>query len=867
MAITKSWEESAVVPKAIKQAAPVERRREFPFLLASSVLVLWGLGLVYAAKTQSFPEFSARVAKGELLDLNAPISAEQIAPFLQNFNDPAERALAAQSVSEYIGRIRPLPNVGALARLRVSAATIAGDPRWTSLRDQEEKRASKQIALLPLSKLKPTFVVRTPAEYRRGYMTWCGIYLLAFWVVHFTWRLRRFRGDPAILPALHLLTGIGLMLAVSLRDPLRDSLEFKKFAWGAAAGCVMLLLPLLRVFQTRHFSRWIYSPLFTSLLLFGLLLVAGSGPTGSDAKVNLGPFQPVELIKILLVFFLAGYFSRRWEWLRELREKRLVPRWLRWPEIPRIEHLLPVIVGVAVALMLFFVLKDMGPALVIGFLFLSIFAVARGRVGLAFCGVALLVCGVALGYRLGTPHTVVERIHMWLSPWDNDLRGGDQVAHSLWALATGGTWGSGPGMGDPGMIPAGHTDLVLSSIGEEWGFLGTLIVFALFTLLIQRAFRIAREAPDEYSTFLAFGLGSLIAWEMLLVSGGVLDAIPLSGVVSPFLSLGNTAMLANFLIFGIVLGISSQRRSNTPEDAPTFAGPMRVAAVVFAGLGAALLARAAYFQVFADRDLIIRDAKVIAEDGVKRPQHNPRLNSLLRQIPRGDIYDRNGVLLATSSWDRLEQNRAAYEKLGISLEQACSRLEGRHYPFGESLAQSVGDLRTGDNFHASNASLIEHDSNVRLQGYTDFQELAPAVRYRHYPQAPHMRVLLDRERDVRASIDIRLQLRLGSILDRRMETAGTKGAAVILDSGSGDVLAMASVPHPVATAIPPRRTSFSIEPDTGSIRQVPRSSWSLQWRLSERTPRPPNRRLLVSGFPTDVRAHRSKVGTARYGMT
>ncbi len=83
---------------------------------------------------------------------------------------------------------------------------------------------------------------------------------------------------------------------------------------------------------------------------------------------------------MLLVFFLAGYFARRWEWLRELRQKTLIPRWLHWPEFPRFSHVLPVMTGVAVALLLFFVLKDLGPALVIGFLFLSMFAVARGRV-------------------------------------------------------------------------------------------------------------------------------------------------------------------------------------------------------------------------------------------------------------------------------------------------------------------------------------------------------------------------------------------------------------------------------------------------------------------------------------------------------
>ena len=131
----------------------------------------------------------------------------------------------------------------------------------------------------------------------------------------------RFRGDFSILPALHLLTGIGLILSISLRDPLRDTLEFSKFAWGVALGCVVLLLPSLRIVNYQRFSKWCYTPLFAAFLLFIGLLRFGSGPGGNDAKVNLGPFQPVEAIKILLVFFLAGYFAQNWERLRDLREK------------------------------------------------------------------------------------------------------------------------------------------------------------------------------------------------------------------------------------------------------------------------------------------------------------------------------------------------------------------------------------------------------------------------------------------------------------------------------------------------------------------------------------------------------------------
>src|SRR5262249_55184404 len=151
---------------------------------------------------------------------------------------------------------------------------------------------------------------------------------------------------------------------------------------------------------------------------------------------------------------------------------------------------------------------------------------------------------------------------------------------------------------------------------------------------------------------LSIGLGALLAFEMLLISGGVLGAIPLSGVVSPFLSAGNTAMLANFLIFAFIAGISNQRHGELLY--PVFATPVRVMSVVLGVFTVALLSRAAYFQVLHDREFIVRDARVFEQDGVKRPQHNPRLNSLAREIPRGTIYDRNGIPIATSNWRELE---------------------------------------------------------------------------------------------------------------------------------------------------------------------------------------------------------------------
>jgi cell division protein FtsI/penicillin-binding protein 2 len=762
MAVTRSWAAPGSRPAVVAVDTPRAPRSEWLWLMAASVFVAAGLAMVFDARTQDFAAVEQKLAHGELVNVNAVHGPGELVPMLQSFPAGAEREAVAARIFEFLERARPLRNAGALSALR---------------------------KVLPLAKLKPLLVVRSPREFRKEFLLWAGLYFAGFYLVALAWRLTRFPGDRTFLPALHLLSGIGLALMLSLRDPLRDTLEFHKFALGVFLGCLLLILPALKPFHYQRLSDWCYTPLFLALGLFGLLLALGKGPAGNDAKVNLGPFQPVELIKILLVLFLAGYFTRNWERLRDLREKRILPKLFRRIGLPRLEHMIPVAIATAVALVLFFVLKDMGPALVTFFVFLAMFGIARGKPGLVIAGLVLMVASVAVGYHFGQPRTVVQRIDMWLSPWDNEVHGGDQLAHALWAFSTGGPWGSGPGWGDPGMIPAGNTDLVLPAIGEEWGFAGVATVLLLAGFLVARGLRVAQRAETHFGFFLALGLSSLIAFEMMLISCGVLGVLPLSGVVSPFLSSGNTAMLANFLIFALLISISADGQTRHLLNTRPLRWVLASAAVV-------LLAAAARYQVVKDADYLARDAHSFEQDGVKRPQHNPRMNSLAHEIPRGAIYDRNGIPLATGDWAELERHLTEYQALRVSLDQACSRFDNRHYPFGAATAHLVGDLRTGDNFHASNASLVEHDSNRQLQGY-EYSELAAQVRYRHQPGNQGIARILARDRNVHLTVDIRLQLRARDILDRHLREAGAQnGSVVVMDAATGDVLALVSAPAP-----------------------------------------------------------------------
>ena len=821
MAVTRSSTTQRTVRTAIRRNSGW-RITELFGILAAGVLVAAGLFLVFHAKAGNRAEIEAGLAGKKLLNLNDLTAREDLLPALSMYSAPAERDLAARKIYYVSGS---LSNVGAIGRIRVTADDLGGSRGLKSFRDRLGGRSSVSL-LTPdqLRQLKPLFVVRTPARFRREFFLWSGLFFGVFLLAHAWWSLRGFSGDQYLLPAVMLLSGVGLVLMAALRDPVRDTLLFADFAQGAVVGCLVLIVATMLDFE-RLFGKLSFVPLLASFVLSAALILFGSGPGVSDAKVNLLGFQPVELIRILLVFFLAGYFASRWDVLRHARETRAsLAKLTSRIDIPPIEYTLPAAVCVALSLVFFFLQRDMGPALVFACLFLTLYGIARGSAFVPALGLLLVAAGFLVGYIIGVPHTVGERVSMWFSPWNNMVHGGDQLADSLWAFATGGAKGTGIGQGDPQLVPAAHTDLILSALGEECGFLGIAAAFALYALIVWRAIRIALRARSDYNFFLAAGLAAATALQILLIAGGALGVLPLSGVVTPFLSYGRTAMITNFLVIGMLLSISGSEPAGAaagPANKP-FRAPLQFAGALFAIGGAVILAKAAYVQVLHSAAVMGEGTLVLQADGARRYQYNPRFQDVMREIPKGAIYDRNGLPLATSDWNELEKHRADYQQLGIDISTACTRSDSRYYPFGGLMFDLLGDLRTRTRWGASNTSFIERDSARRLRGYDDrptlvevknpgsgklervirydYRELVPLLRHRNDPNNPEVRKVLDRPRDIHTSIDARLQVRVAQILQKQLQDAHQgKGAAVVMDPATGDLLAAVSYPLPPAS--------------------------------------------------------------------
>jgi cell division protein FtsW (lipid II flippase) len=812
MAVTRStFAERARNPERLAAGLPSGRGQERLLLLLASVLIVGALILTAQARL-------ARLGNPQTLDLSTVDRREQLLPYLQSITSPVERQYTAGKIFLHLGG--EISHIGEIGQIHVPTREVLSTRGLTSLQARAKQVQSAHpgadsiLLLTPaqVAQLKPFLVVRTRVQFRNQLVLWSVLFFCSFAAVHLFWTLRNTKGPQYLLPAVLLLSGIGMTLMVTLRDPLRDTLAFGNFAEGVAAGC--LVLAFAGTLDYRRLSgKLSYVFLLAGFLLSGMLILFGSGPAGSDAKVNLLGFQPAEVIRILMVFFLAGYFAERWEFLRTLRESRS-----RWVEVPRFEYLVPVLAGVLLTLGFFFLQKDLGPALLIACIFLAMYAVARDRYLFAAAGFVVILAGFASGYYLHFPQNVAGRVSMWLSPWDNSVRGGEQVAHAFWGFATGGLFGTGLGLGDPQVMPAAHTDLILAVLGEEWGFVGVFCVLAIYAGLIWFGIRTALRARSDYNFFLTLGLTLALAFQITLIAGGVLGLIPLSGVVVPFLSYGRTALVTNFAMIGILFSLAreSARAQVTTEP---FKASTRGLSYLLAAIAAALLLKAGYLQIVHADATAGAGALALQADGERRYEYNPRLLAIARSISRGTIYDRNGLPLATSNWDEIANHRDAYVKIGVPIGQGPPPGQTRFYPLGPEAFHLLGDVQTKANWAARNSSLAERDFRVTLQGFddretvvqildsrthqptyvvrSDYRELLPALRHRWQPDDPEVKKIRNRDRTLHMSIDARLQWRAAGLLENQLRKLGrSKGAIVILDPVTGDLLASVSYPWP-----------------------------------------------------------------------
>ena len=428
----------------------------------------------------------------------------------------------------------------------------------------------------------------------------------------------------------------------------------------------------------------------------------------------------------MVIFFLAGFFATNEKFISE------------YPSFnKRLSFFVFAVIAIVTTILLFLVLGDLGPAIVCCFTFIILFSFSRGdfmqvvaamvlyaiatwifknvwlATGITVAALALymlfskkklsesavMALVVVSGFLLldkipvlakiipGPIQRLVDRKAIWADAWNNQVYGGDQVANGIWAISTGGITGQGAGEGFARTIPEAHTDMILPAIGEEFGWAGITCIFILFLVYLHRSIIIGRQAGAPFLFYLCAGAGIGTFVQFLLIAGGSTGALPLSGVALPFTSYGGTSLLCSMIAAGFLLGVSRLSGSQAQMKYITQRQDKNLMpALLAACIAILLLIINVSGYTFNEKKWIVEPALVADRSGARMYSYNPRINILMSRLQAGNVFDRNGQLLASSDPKLVQDQKDSLVALGIPTENiqslAYKRLE-RYYPFGE----------------------------------------------------------------------------------------------------------------------------------------------------------------------------------------
>jgi len=336
-------------------------------------------------------------------------------------------------------------------------------------------------------------------------------------------------GDHYIFLIVTMLISLGIIMIYRINP----SLGAKQVVW-VSMGIVAFFASYLTVKNISGWDEWIRFYGIASLILFIITLIFGStiGGARNWIKISRFSFQPAEIIKLLFIFFIASYYNNEDKYNLDKKGGYKI------------------LIAVYIFIGFLFLQKDLGTALVFYLIFLVIQYVYEENRRLILYNIILAAVGAISSYFI-FDHVKI-RVETWLNPWQFIDNKGYQITQSLFAIANGGFFGTGVGLGHPDFIPAVHTDFIFSAICEEMGIFTGIAVMMLFLILVYRGFKIAFSQENKFFKIVAFGISSLFGFQAFIIFGGVMKMIPLTGITLPFISYGGSSMIASFIGLGIL---------------------------------------------------------------------------------------------------------------------------------------------------------------------------------------------------------------------------------------------------------------------------------------------------------------------------
>ncbi|WP_315452614.1 FtsW/RodA/SpoVE family cell cycle protein [uncultured Selenomonas sp.] len=344
-----------------------------------------------------------------------------------------------------------------------------------------------------------------------------------------------------------------VLLAVGLAEiaRLKPELFVPQLRW-ACVGIAAWTLVVLLWTRLRRMLDYPYVLGLTTTVILVLPLIFGVSIGGNKNWIAFGSFsmQPSEFGKILLIFFLAAYLADH------LAVLTLPARRFLFLHLPPVRFIAPLVALWGLAVLMFVIARDLGSALLFFGMAVLMTYMGTGRKSYVFLAGLFIVIAAALSYAL-FGHVRV-RFDIWLHPWADPNGMSYQVVQSLFAIGSGGIWGTGFTEGHPLLIPEVHTDFIFAAIAEEFGLIGGVLVLMVYALIFWRGSRIAMGLPRVQESLLAAGCAASLLLQAFIITAGVTKLLPLTGITLPFVSYGGSSMAASFILVGILTALSGE---------------------------------------------------------------------------------------------------------------------------------------------------------------------------------------------------------------------------------------------------------------------------------------------------------------------
>ena len=405
-------------------------------------------------------------------------------------------------------------------------------------------------------------------------MSWDMLYYwapptISAWILHYVLRKYVLNADGLLLPLAFLLNGLGIAMIyrLDLAEITRggEDLFAERQVWLSCFAMLMAAVVVRLVRNPLVLRRFPYlaGAAAVVLLLLPAAPVIGRTFNGATLWIAIGDlsFQPGEIAKILLAIFFAGYLVSRKGPLSEIGSRVLGMR------IPRAKDLGPILLFWVASMAVLVIQRDLGTSILYFGLFLVMIYTATGRGFYVGIGLVMIVTGALVASRLFG--YVGARFDSWLAPFATEnytAPGGSyQLVQGLFGMAHGDVIGAGLGSGFPQLIPLAESDFIFAALGEELGLAGIFAILAIYLLIVYRGLRIANTHQDDFSKLLALGFSFVLGLQVFIVAGGVMGLLPLTGLTTPFLAAGGSALLANWSIIALLLVLSDSSLRRVKE--------------------------------------------------------------------------------------------------------------------------------------------------------------------------------------------------------------------------------------------------------------------------------------------------------------